>query len=78
LKHVSFDEIAQVPKERRRFGWVAVRLVRSTGRGRKTWEPLYVIGFFPSRDDALEFIGEQKATGVKYGVCPFDDASEIG
>lgn len=76
MKHVTFDELAQVPAERRRFGWVVVSMTRSTGRGPRRWVPLWVIGFFPSRDDALEF-AQKKQVGYRFDVCPFDDGSPV-
>jgi hypothetical protein len=74
--HVTFDELAQVPIERRRFGWVVVSMVRSGAvgiRGPTHWVPLAVIGFYKSRDDAIAAIGGRKHAGYKYDVCPFDD-----
>jgi hypothetical protein len=75
---VTIDELAQVPQERRRYGWVAVHMVRSSGRGRRTWLALCVIGFFPERDDAIEYANHAKSSGLKVDVCPFDDLNPIG
>lgn len=77
-RRVTIDDLARVPQERRRYGWVAVHLVRSTGRGRRTWLALCVIGFFPERADAIDYANEAKRYGVTVDVCPFDDLNPIG
>lgn len=77
-RRVTIDDLARIPQERRRYGWVAVHLYRSSGPGRRTWLPLCVIGFFPERADAIEYADEAKRMGVKVGVCPFDDLNPIG
>ena len=72
---VTIDELAKVPKERRRLGWVLVRMVRSSGRtGPKTWDPLYAIGFFKTSDDAIAFGGGDKRSGkYRNAAIPIDD-----
>lgn len=80
VKNVTIDELATIPQERRRYGWVVVCMVRSSARrGRRTWNALHVIGFFPGYDDAIAFVGAvTQRAGYKYDVCPFEDGNPIG
>jgi hypothetical protein len=74
--HRTFEQVAAVPNERRRFGWVVVCMARSSGRGRRTWNAFGVVGFFAEARDAQAFIdATKKRNGYKHEAVPFDDGS---
>lgn len=77
--HVTLEEIAQVPQERRNYGWVVVTMVRRTGRGRRSWEPLHVIGFYDAETAiAIAADPSSRRAGYKSFACPFDDGNPVG